>query len=175
MFKEDDFFGGPNFALSQKANRTNQHMLGWETSRSAMGLQAVFPIRRGIVRKIMIDTYRHVNNYLRSAWVFSADLPIDKALTKEDCPIWHIISSDGLEASTYDLKTFFTEQHRGKKNLPTYTITPKAQGVWQLETAFALNQDALHIQSGFEFTATHICIMLLPHGGLHAIKVMGDT
>ena len=42
IFDEDDFFGGPNFALSHKADRSNQHMLGWETSRSAMGLQAVF-------------------------------------------------------------------------------------------------------------------------------------
>lgn len=173
LFKEDDFFGGPNFALSQKANRRNKHMLGWETSRSAMGLQAVFPITKGIVREISIDTYRHVNNYLRSAWVFSADLPTDSTLQKEDCPLWHITSSDGLHASTHDLKTFFKEQHLGKNKLPTYTITPKAQTIWTLETTFDLQQDAMHIQSGFQFKATHICIMLLPHGGLHAIKVMG--
>ena len=75
LFKEDDFFGGPNFALSQQADRSNEHMLGWETSRSAMGLRAVFPITEGTVKEIAIDTYRHVNNYLRSAWIFSADLP----------------------------------------------------------------------------------------------------
>jgi allantoicase len=173
LFKEDDFFGGPNFALSQKANRTNRHMLGWETSRSAMGLQAVFPITQGIVSEIIIDTYRHVNNYLRSAWVFSAYLPKDRTPQKEDCPLWHITSSDGQNATTHDLKKFFTKQHKGKNKLPTYTITPKAQKIWHLETTFDLNQDAMHIQSHFAFKATHICIMLLPHGGLHAIKVMG--
>ena len=83
LFKEDDFFGGPNFALSQKADRTNKHMLGWETSRSAMGLQAVFPITRGSVNEVIIDTYRHVNNHLRSAWVFSADLPEGVSPQKE--------------------------------------------------------------------------------------------
>ena len=62
-------------ALSHKADRSNQHMLGWETSRSAMGLQAIFPIQRGVVREVIIDTYRHVNNPLRSAWVFGANIP----------------------------------------------------------------------------------------------------
>ena len=173
LFKEDDFFGGPNFALSHKANRTNRHMLGWETSRSAMGLQAVFPITKGVVREIVIDTYRHVNNYLRSAWVFSANLSTGITLRKEDCPQWHITASDGQIASTHDLKAFFKEQHVGKDTLPTYSISAKAENFWKLETTFDLQKDAMHIQSDVQFEATHICIMLLPHGGLHAIRVMG--
>ena len=139
-----------------------------------MGLQAVFPIRQGVVREIHIDTYRHVNNYLRSAWVFSANLPPGTVLTKADCPHWQVTSSDGQEAITDDLKTFFAAQHQGRTNLPTYQIAPIARVVWQLQTTFSLTQDALHVQSGLDFTATHICIMLLPHGGLHAIRVMGD-
>ena len=173
VFKEDDFFGGPNFALSHKANRATRHMLGWETSRSAMGLQAVFPITAGIVRKIVIDTYRHVNNNLRSAWVFSANLPMDSTVQKEDCPQWEVISSDGQIASTHDLKAFFKQQHTGKDTFPTYSIAAKAENFWNLETTFELQKDAMHIQSDLHFKATHICIMLLPHGGLHAIKVLG--
>ena len=173
LFKEDDFFGGPDFALSENADRSNNHMLGWETSRSAMGLQAVFPITRATVREVVIDTYRHVNNYLRSAWVFSANLLPNTVLQKEDCPLWHVISSDGQQFSTHDLKSFFIEQHQHKSNLPTYTIAPKSNEVWHLESTFDLNKDAMHIQSNLHFNATHICVMLLPHGGLHAIRVMG--
>lgn len=173
LFKEDDFFGGPNFALSQQADRSNQHMLGWETSRSAMGLRAVFPITSGTVKEITIDTYRHVNNYLRSAWIFRAELPPGAAPRIEDCPCWEVTSSDGHTERTEDLKTFFRERHAGKASLPTYSIAPKAREYWQLETTFRLNQDAMHTQTGLAFRATHICIMLLPHGGLHAIKIMG--
>ncbi|MEC7986912.1 MAG: hypothetical protein VX278_17210 [Myxococcota bacterium] len=173
LFKEDDFFGGPNFALSQKANRSNRHMLGWETSRSAMGLRAVFPITPGMVNEIQIDTYRHVNNYLRSAWVFSACLPPGQTPQQEESPLWLVTSSEGETTSTHNLKSFFTQQHQGKTKLPTYTIEPKAQAYWTLETTFNLRQDAMHIQSNVHFPATHICIMLLPHGGLHAIKIMG--
>lgn len=173
VFKEDDFFGGPDFALSENANRSNQYMLGWETSRSAMGLQAVFPILKGTVKEIVIDTYRHVNNYLRSAWVFSANLPEDYILQKEDCPAWSVTSSDGEQFSAHDLKSFFSEQHQGKRELPTYTIAPKSNEIWNLEITFDLRKDAMHIQSGLEFKASHICMMLLPHGGLHAIRVMG--
>lgn len=174
VFDEDDFFGGPNFALSHKANRSNKHMLGWETSRSAMGLQAVFPIQKGIVREVIIDTYRHVNNYLRSAWVFSACFPDHTEIQKEDCPLWHVTSSEGKKEMTRDLKTFFLER-KEKTQQPTYTIEAKGNDIWRLETTFHLHQDALHIQSELSFEATHICIMLLPHGGLHAIKIMGDT
>ena len=138
-----------------------------------MGLCAVFPIIRGVVREVIIDTYRHVNNYLRSAWVFSAHLPVGGIPQKEDCPLWHVTSSEGQHASTHDLKYFFTEQHRNKDRLPTYEIAPKLNKVWHLQTSFNLDKDALHIQSNLQFTATHLCIMLLPHGGLHAIKVMG--
>ena len=173
LFQEDDFFGGPDFALSHKANRTNGHMLGWETSRSAMGLQAIFPISRGVVREIVIDTYRHVNNNLRSAWVFSANLSTDSILQKEDCPKWQVTSSDGHVVVTDDLKTFFKEQHLRAGKLPTVAISPKAQGYWKLETTFELQKDAMHTQSNLQFTATHICIMLLPHGGLHALRVLG--
>ena len=173
VFEEDDFFGGPDFALSDRADRSTQYMLGWETSRSAMGLQAVFPIVTGSVKEIMIDTYRHVNNYLRSAWVFSANLPENYLLKKEDCPRWHVTSNEGQQFSTDDLKAFFTEQHRGQSSIPSYSIVAQPNEIWTLETTFKLNQDAMHIQSDLHFTATHICIMLLPHGGLHAIKVMG--
>ena len=173
VFKEDDFFGGPNFALSDQADRSTNHMLGWETSRSAMGLQAVFPITKGTVKEVIIDTYRHVNNYLRSAWVFSATLPENHTLTKEECPSWHVTSSEGMEYTTDDLKSFFAEQERVRTTVPTYTIAPKSNAVWILETTFALSQDAMHTQSNLDFDATHICIMLLPHGGLHAIRVMG--
>ena len=173
VFKEDDFFGGPDFALSDRADRSTQHMLGWETSRSAMGLQAVFPIVEGAVNEIIIDTYRHVNNYLRSAWVFSANLPKEHILTKENSPLWQVTSSDGQQYSTHDLKSLFTERHRGESLVPTYSITALPNDTWNLEATFKLNQDAMHIQSNLEFNATHICIMLLPHGGLHAIKVMG--
>lgn len=173
VFTADDFFGGPDFALSEQADRSNQHMLGWESSRSAMGLQAVFPITKGTVQEICIDTYRHVNNYLRSAWVFSANLPENYALRKEDCPLWQITSSNGQVFSTHDVKAFFAEEHRDKDSLPTYTIAPKSNAMWTLETTFQLHKDALHTQSDLQFKATHICIMLLPHGGLHAIRVMG--
>ncbi len=173
LFKEDDFFGGPNFALSQKADRTNKHMLGWETSRSAMGLQAVFPIIRGSVNTVIIDTYRHVNNHLRSAWVFSANLPEGVSPKKEDAPCWQVTASDGLVETTSNLKEYFKNKHQGRVDVPTYIIEPKAQKFWRLETTFHLNQDAMHTQSNLAFQATHICIMLLPHGGLHAIKIMG--
>ena len=173
IFKEDDFFGGPDFALSEQANRSNPHMLGWETSRSAMGLQAVFPIQKGVVKEVIIDTYRHVNNYLRSAWVFSANLPEGSILQKEDCPLWYIRSGDGQQFSAHDLRSFFAEQHQEKTELPTYAISPKSNEIWKLETTFALKKDAMHVQSGLAFSATHICIMLLPHGGLHAMRVMG--
>jgi allantoicase len=173
VFTADDFFGGPDFALSEQADRSTQHMLGWESSRSAMGLQAVFPITKGTVQEICIDTYRHVNNYLRSAWVFSANLPENYALRKEDCPLWQITSSNGQVFSTHDVKAFFAEEHRDKDSLPTYTIAPKSNAMWTLETTFQLHKDALHTQSDLQFQATHICIMLLPHGGLHAIRVMG--
>ena len=173
LFKEDDFFGGPNFALSQQADRTNEHMLGWETSRSAMGLRAVFPITSGTVQEIMLDTYRHVNNYLRSAWIFRADLPPGVSPRIEDCPCWEVTSSEGQIERTHDLKAFFRDRHAGKDTLPTYSIAPQAREFWQLETTFCLNQDAMHVQSRLAFRATHICIMLLPHGGLHAIKIMG--
>ncbi len=173
LFKEDDFFGGPDFALSEQADRSTQHMLGWETSRSAMGLQAVFPIIHGTVNEIMIDTYRHVNNYLRSAWVFSAQLPEDYTLKKEDCPLWEVSSSEGESFKTDNLKKAFSERHQGQLNTPTYSITATANEIWNLEATFKLNKDAMHIKSNLNFAATHICIMLLPHGGLHAIKVMG--
>ena len=173
VFDEDDFFGGPNFALSHKADRSNLHMLGWETSRSAMGLQAVFPIQRGIVREVIIDTYRHVNNPLRSAWVFGANLPQGEAPQKEDCPLWHVTSRNGQQMTTDDLKSFFAQE--GNQTQQTYSIEAKGNDIWQLETTFQLRQDALHIQSELNFEATHICIMLLPHGGLHAIRVMGDA
>ena len=174
VFDEDDFFGGPNFALSHKADRSNQHMLGWETSRSAMGLQAVFPIQRGIVREVIIDTYRHVNNPLRSAWVFGANLPNGDVPREENCPLWYVTSSDGQKATTNDIRSFFAKRTE-IKNQPTYTIEAKGNDVWKLETTFHLHQDALHVQADLSFEATHICIMLLPHGGLHAIRVMGDT
>ena len=173
VFDEDDFFGGPNFALSHKADRSNQHMLGWETSRSAMGLQAVFPIRKGIVREVIIDTYRHVNNPLRSAWVFGATFPNGDIPKIENCPLWYVKGSDEQQTTTNDLKSFFMQKEN--TNQPTYTIEAKGNDVWQLETTFHLRQDAIHIQSNLCFEATHICIMLLPHGGLHAIRVMGDT
>ena len=172
IFDEDDFFGGPNFALSQNADRSNKHMLGWETSRSAMGLKAVFPIQRGTVHEVIIDTYRHVNNYLRSAWVFGACFPEGATLKKEDCPLWHIKSSMGTTATTHDLQSFF-EQDKKEQDLQTYEIEAKGNDIWTLETTFHLSQDAIHIQSDLCFEATHICIMLLPHGGLHAIRVMG--
>ena len=138
-----------------------------------MGLQAVFPIAKGVVAEISIDTYRHVNNHLRSAWVFGARLPENTALSKEDCPRWHLVSSDGQEFSTHDLKSFFAEQHRNRQRVPTYKISAKPNAIWHLETTFDLQKDAMHTQSNLHFNATHICIMLLPHGGLHAIKVMG--
>gem|GEM_PF-296138 len=173
LFKEDDFFGGPDFALSERADRSTQHMLGWETSRSAMGLQAVFPIVKGAVKEVMIDTYRHVNNYLRSAWVLSARLPEGYVLTKDERPLWRVTSSEGEECTTGDLRSFFSERHRGAVSVPTYTITPAPHELWSLEASFELKRDAMHIQSNLHFDATHICVMLLPHGGLHAIKVMG--
>lgn len=173
LFKEDDFFGGPDFALSDQADRSTQHMLGWETSRSAMGLQAVFPIVEGEVNEIIIDTYRHVNNYLRSAWVFSASLPKKHILTKADCPLWGVNSSEGEQYSIRDLKTFFAERHRETSSAPTYKIAPITNSLWNLEATFKLKQDAMHLWSDLKFNATHICIMLLPHGGLHAIRVMG--
>ena len=173
LFDEDDFFGGPNFALSHKADRSNKHMLGWETSRSAMGLQAIFPIQKGIVHEVIIDTYRHVNNYLRSAWVFSASFPQNVLPSKKNCPIWNVVSSDGQTYVTPNLKKFFDQQHKDKDTLPTYTIKPVAQPPWRLETTFPLTQDALHTRANLSFEATHVCVMLLPHGGLHAIKVMG--
>lgn len=173
LFREDDFFGGPDFALSEQANRSNQHMLGWETSRSAMGLQAVFPITKGVVQKIIIDTYRHVNNYLRSAWVFGAYLPEGTHPHKEDSPLWHITSSEGEEYSTHDVKSFFAELHSDKTTWPTYGIAPKSNDIWTLQTTFELSKDAMHVQSQLQFNATHICIMFLPHGGLHAMRVLG--
>lgn len=173
LFKEDDFFGGPDFALSDRADRSTQHMLGWETSRSAMGLQAVFPIIEGSVNEIIIDTYRHVNNYLRSAWVFSASLPEHYTLNREDCPLWHVTSSEGQQFSTDDLRSFFNERHSGKSLVPTYSISALPNEIWNLEATLKLNQDAMQIESDLNFNATHICIMLLPHGGLHAIKIMG--
>ena len=138
-----------------------------------MGLRAVFPITKGIVNEIRIDTYRHVNNYLRSAWVFSANLPETRILTKRDCPLWHVTSSEGQQRSTNDLKSFFAEQHLGRSIVPTYQITALPNEIWNLEATLKLKQDAMHIRSNLNFNATHICIMLLPHGGLHAIKVMG--
>ncbi len=173
IFDEDDFFGGPNFALSDKADRSNSHMLGWETSRSAMGLQAVFPIQRGIVRTMIIDTYRHVNNPLRSAWVFAANFSKGQVPQKEDCPSWSLVSSEGQRATTHDLKHFFAQQKENTKQ-PTYSIEAIGNDIWRLEATFHLRQDALHVQSNFSFSATHICIMLLPHGGLHAIRIMGN-
>jgi allantoicase len=175
VFQEDDFFGGPDFALSDQANRSNPHMLGWETSRSAMGLQAVFPIEHGTVKEIVIDTYRHVNNYLRSAWVFSANLSDTESIRREDCPQWQVTSSDGDVFEIDDLKTFFAQQHQGQTSLPTYSISAKGNDIWTLQTTLEMRKDALHRQSGLDFEATHICIMLLPHGGLHAIRVMGRT
>ena len=147
-------------------------MLGWETSRSAMGLQAVFPIEAGIVQEVVLDTYRHVNNYFRSAWVFGARLPKNHSPSKAGCPAWHITSSDGKEYKTKDLKKFFSNI-KEKKDLPIFTIEPVENEVWTLETAFELKQDSMHTRTGLSFDATHICIMLLPHGGLHAIKIMG--
>ena len=173
LFKEDDFFGGPDFALSDRADRSTQHMLGWETSRSAMGLQAVFPIVEGTVQEVMIDTYRHVNNYLRSAWVLSARLPEGQHPRKEECPQWRVTSSTGQEALTDDLKSFFAERHKGVSTTPTYSMTAEPNEIWRLETTFELKQDAMHKRSHLDFEATHLCIMLLPHGGLHAIKVLG--
>lgn len=173
LFKEDDFFGGPNFALSDRADRSTQNMLGWETSRSAMGLQAVFPIIKGTVNEIMIDTYRHVNNYLRSAWVFSANLPAGYQLKKEDCPLWEVTSSEGQRYLTDDLKSFFTDRYLGKSAVPSYSLTALPNDKWKLEATFKLNQDAMHKRSNLQFDATHICVMLLPHGGLHAIKILG--
>ena len=79
-----------------------------------------------------------------------------------------------MEFTTDDLKSFFAEQHRVRTTVPTYTIAPQSNPLWTLETTFALSQDAMHTQSNLNFDATHICIMLLPHGGLHAIRVMGD-
>ena len=175
VFQEDDFFGGPDFALSDKADRSTPHMLGWETSRSAMGLQAVFPIRKGRVKEAVIDTYRHVNNYLRSAWVFSANLPDGCVLKKEDCPQWQVTSSEGQQWTTHDLKALFAKQHPVNTSCPTYTIEPFSNDLWTLETTFELKKDALHVQSDVDFQASHICIMLLPHGGLHAIKIFGEA
>ena len=175
VFQEDDFFGGPDFALSDQANRSNPHMLGWETSRSAMGLQAVFPIEHGTVKEIVIDTYRHVNNYLRSAWVFSANLSDTESIRREDCPQWQVTCSDGGVFETDDLKAFFAQQHQGRTSLPTYSISAKGNDIWTLQTTLEMRKDALHRQSGLDFEATHICIMLLPHGGLHAIRVMGQA
>lgn len=183
LFKEDDFFGGPDFALSERADRSTPYMLGWETSRSAMGLQAVFPIEKGVVRELMIDTYRHVNNYLRSAWVLSARLPAGQVLTKADCPLWRVVSSDGQTWETDDLRSFFNErngggEHRAPTQLPTplpsYSIAAIPNELWRLEATLKLDQDAMHVLRSLEFEATHICVMLLPHGGLHAIKVMGE-
>lgn len=173
LFQEDDFFGGPDFALSENADRSTQYMLGWETSRSAMGLQAVFPIVKGTVNEVIIDTYRHVNNYLRSAWVFSANLPDQYLLNKEDCPLWQVTTSDGQEFTTDDLKSSLMNLHQDEMVLPTYAITAKPNEIWTLEATLKLEKDAMHIASNLSFDATHICLMLLPHGGLHAIRVMG--
>jgi hypothetical protein len=111
---------------------------------------------------------------IRSAWVFSASFPKETILVKKESPLWHITSSNGTKETTHDLKSFFA-QHKGEKEQPTYTIEPKGNKIWKLETTFELHQDAMHIQSELSFEATHICIMLLPHGGLHDIKVMGNT
>ncbi|MEC8379756.1 MAG: hypothetical protein VXZ96_05520 [Myxococcota bacterium] len=174
VFKEDDFFGGPDYALSDKADRSTPHMLGWETSRSAMGLQAVFPIRKGRVKEVVIDTYRHVNNYLRSAWVFSANFPDDIVLDKEGCPLWQVTSSSDEQWTTHELKAFFEALPQDKVIGFSFDIEPLANTQWTLETTFELQKDAMHIQSELDFDASHICIMFLPHGGLHAIKVMGE-
>jgi allantoicase len=174
LFKEDDFFGGPNFALSQKANRQTEYMLGWESSRKAMGLQAVFPITPGVVEEIIIDTFRHVNNYLRSAWVFSANLPQGHTLHQHQLPLWHVTSSHGDNQTTNNLNDFFKNQQSISPHaLPEYNITPKAQTMWTLETSFKLHKDAFHKKSNLSFKATHLCLMFLPHGGLHAIKILG--
>ena len=173
VFQEDDFFGGPNFALSEQANRSTPHMLGWESSRSAMGLQAVFPIRSGTVQEVVIDTYRHVNNHLRSVWIFAATLPKGVELQKEDCPMWHITSSEGREFCTHDLKAFFAEQEQAGNTLPTYSITVQSNTIWTLQSSFELRRDAMHTRSDLNFQANHICVMLLPHGGLHAIRILG--
>ena len=174
LFKEDDFFGGPNFALSEKANRHTEYMLGWESSRKAMGLQAVFPITPGVVEEIIIDTFRHVNNHLRSAWVFSAILPRGETPHQHQLPLWQITSSQGGDQTTNDLNNFLKEQQSiFPEELPEYNITPKAQTIWTLETSFKLHKDTFHEKSNLNFKATHICLMLLPHGGLHAIKILG--
>ena len=105
--------------------------------------------------------------------MFGANLPMNGTLVEEDCPLWQVTSSDSQQFATHDLKSFFTEHHRDKKNLPTYTIAPKPNAIWNLEATFELNQDAMHIQSKLHFNATHICVMLLPHGGVHVMRAKG--
>ena len=83
------------------------------------------------------------------------------------------MTKNGAQHSTADLRAFFAEQHQNRDNLATYNIAPAPNEIWQLQSTFKLSQDAMHRQSGLHFKATHICIMLLPHGGLHAMKVMG--
>ena len=90
------------------------------------------------------------------------------------------VSSDGQTWETDDLRTFFDEQHSeradhgARPQWPSYSIAAVPHKLWRLEATLKLDQDAMHVVRNLHFEATHICVMLLPHGGLHAIKVMGD-
>lgn len=180
----NDHYGHPSMAVN--GNRTEMHMVGWESARTGFGERALFTLDRPtVVEEIVVDTYLHRLNPPLTCHIFglteaaAAAGDIDELLVQ--APRWKIRFGTGLEVIPADFQRYMLDQkyldeaveqpHRFKIMLDHDQASP-----WSAIVPFGpLAADTWHRFTQFEHNGpfTHLLYTHYPNGGIHGLKLFG--
>lgn len=177
-FVSNDHYGSPAMAVA--GNRSEDHMIGWESARSGFGEQCVFSFPQPIVPEVMVvDTYLHRLNPPLSCHVYGlAGVELEAAM--KQTPRWCLKFEDGTEVQPDDIQRYIKERLFLKEpvaNPAKFEVMLKtpAESPWQPLVSFAdLRPDAWHeLKLEMQQPVSHLLYTHFPNGGVHGLKVFG--
>lgn len=177
----NEHYGSPAMAVAGK--RIEDHMIGWESARTGFGEQCVFSFAAPIqVRTLIVDTYLHRLNPPLSCHLFGLfDAELEQAMELQ--PRYCLKFDDGTQVVPENILDYMSRQQFLTEDVANphqfkITLEVPAASPWVPLVSFAeLSADTWHEMTDIESDAAvkHLLYMHFPNGGVHGLKVFGDT
>ena len=170
----NEHYGSPAKAVA--GNRAENHMVGWESSRSGYGEHALFTLGEpSVVKEFIVDTYLYRLNSPLGCYLFGLPEECNLEEAMQARPRWKVTFDDGSHDFPEDFQSYMINREFEKESSKDelyIECEAEEDSPWITLIDFgALKPDTFHrFDIGYEDSLKHLLFVFYPNGGIHGLK-----